>query len=402
VSTASLPQPLEGIRVLDLTHMTAGPMCTKLLADAGAEVIKVEPPGGEPTRQMPPQLEDDDGYVDGAFFLRLAAGKASVVLNLKQERAREALLRLVDACDVLVESFRPGTMARLGLDFETVHARNPGIVYVSVSGYGQPDVLDGPYAHRPAYDPIVQAMTGIAHVTGAPDGPPTVVGASIADTVPGMLGAYGAVLALELRRRTGVGTHVDVAQYDSMLLANDRNIAAYLLGRSDPPRGAPVPFRPYGLYPAADGHVVIGVVSDEQFRLFCSAIGRAELADDERARDTAARAANYDTFLGPIVEAWTSTRTRAEIVDQLLGAHIPCGPVQSPTDIEQDPQARVRMIRTVEHPRLGPLQLLGSPVKIGGLAEPTLAPPPVLGADTERVLREVAGLDDDELTELLP
>lgn len=386
--------PLSNLLVLDLTQLTAGPMCTRLLADAGAQVVKVEPPTGDPARGMAPLVTGGEA-AEGAYFLRLAANKRSIVLNLKEEGARATLLRLVAEADVLVEAFRPGAMERLGLGYATVAEHNPQIVYVSISGFGQPDVLPGPYSDRPAYDPIVQAMSGIAHVTGDADGPPQVVGSSIADTVPGIMAAYSTMVALEQRRHTGLGTHVDVAQYDTMLTANDRNIAAYTLAGIDPPRGRAVSFVPYGTFPATDGHVVVGVISDRQWAGFARAVGRTDLVDDARTKDGAARRENY-TLVHDLVADWTSAHTRAEIVDLLLAEGVPAGPVQSAADIAHCPHAAARrMLIPIKHPQLGELKILGTPLKMTGFRPAIPTPPPALGEHTAEVLAEY-GLDPDE------
>lgn len=398
------PRPLSGIRVVDLSHFTAGPMCTKLLADAGADVVAVEPLGGEPSRALEPRLTGPDGYAEGSLYVRLAFDKRSIALNLKSAAGHDVLLRLLANADVLVESFRPGVMDRLGLGYDVVHERCPRLVYVSLSGFGQPTVADGPYSARPSYDPIVQAMSGLAQVTPGVDGHAGLVGASIADTVPGMMAAYGTSLALLSRLRTGTGTHVDVAQYDVMLLANDRNIARYLNTGGETTADQPVPYVPHGVFPAADGDLVIALATEPQWVAFCGVLGRPDLLDDPRTADTAARRASYDTFLRPLLVAWLSGRTRAEAVDAMLAVGIPAGPVQRAADIADCPQAAARgMLRSAEHPRLGTVHGLGAAPRLRDSPPPgEVSAPPVLGQHTAEVLgaagysaADIAGLAAD-------
>jgi CoA:oxalate CoA-transferase len=393
---SSPPQPaaLAGVRVVDLTRMLAGPFCTALLADVGAEVIKIEPPGGgDDSRHFAPRRGGEGGY-----FMLLNRGKKSVTLNLKSPRARELLYELVRKSDVFVENYRPGVAARLGVDYERLKAINPRLVYASISGFGQ----EGPLAQRPSYDIIAQAMSGLMSITGTPEGPPTRSGESLGDLVTGTYAAWGIMVALAARDRTGQGQHVDIAMLDSLFSYLVTAMAQYLYAGVEPRRiGNRHPMStPYDTYRAKDGHAVIAVANEPMFRRFASAIGRAELVEDERFSIDEERTRN-EPALRAIIETWTAERSVAEIVAVLDAAGVPAGPIWSVGEIAESAHVRARGLLTqLQHPTAGRITLMRGPVRFSATPTRIPSPPPLLGEHTQRVLGELAGLDAQALADL--
>ncbi len=385
---------LDGIRVIDLSRVMSGPFCTAMLADLGAEVIKIEMPEvGDDSRHFGP-------YRDGesAYFMLLNRGKKSVTLNLKSDRGRDILEALVGSSDVLIENFRPGVADRLGIGYAALEPLNPGLVYASISGFGQ----DGPLAGRPAYDLVVQAMSGLMDVTGQRDGPPTAIGESMADVCAGMFAAWGISTALFARERTGKGRHLDIAMLDSMFSMMLTVLSLQLYSDRAPVRVGsrhPVTY-PVDAFEAKDGHVVLVVSSDRAFGAFCKAIGRPGLSEDERFRTNADRNTNEDA-LKAIIEAWTSERTAVEIVAAMDAAGIPAAPVLSLTDVTESAHIASReMISTVGHPTLGDIPLVHQPVRFSGAERTFQRPPPGLGEHTRELLASLLGLGDAEIQAL--
>jgi crotonobetainyl-CoA:carnitine CoA-transferase CaiB-like acyl-CoA transferase len=388
-------QPLADVRVLDLTRILAGPYCTQALADAGADVIKVEEPRkGDDTRGWgPPFVLEESTY-----FLSVNRGKRSLALDLRQERGRDVLWSLVDWADVLVENFRPGALDRMGFSWQAVQARNPRLVYCSVSGYG----ADGPWGGRPGYDAVVQGEGGLMSVTGPPDGAPHKVGASLVDVTAGMTATQGILLALLRRERTGRGGRVEVTLLESVLSTLAYHAATWLLAGEVPARlGNRHPnLAPYETFEARDGYVVIGVGSEGLWRAFCAALGEPELAADLRFATNALRVGHYDELrahLAPRVRA----RTVADWLALLDEAGIPCGRVRTVAEALDGPQAAARgLLLEVDHPRLGRGRYVGSPVGLDGAGRGSLRPPPGLGQHTREVLRDVLGQSDAEIAAL--
>ncbi len=385
---------LDGIRVIDLSRVMSGPFCTAMLADLGAEVIKIEMPEvGDDSRHFGP-------YRDGesAYFMLLNRGKKSVTLNLKSDRGRDILEALVGSSDVLIENFRPGVADRLGIGYAALEPLNPGLVYASISGFGQ----DGPLAGRPAYDLVVQAMSGLMDVTGQRDGPPTAIGESMADVCAGMFAAWGISTALFARERTGKGRHLDIAMLDSMFSMMLTVLSLQLYSDRAPVRVGsrhPVTY-PVDAFEAKDGHVVLVVSSDRAFGAFCKAIGRPGLSEDERFRTNANRNTNEDA-LKAIIEAWTSERTAVEIVAAMDAAGIPAAPVLSLADVTESAHIAAReMISTVGHPTLGDIPLVHQPVRFSGAERAFQRPPPGLGEHTRELLASLLGLGDAEIQAL--
>ncbi len=391
---SSFGGPLDGVRVLDLTHFIAGPFGTQYLADLGADVIKIEQPsGGDLGRGA------GTDFVEGesVHFWAVNKNKRSVVLDLKSERGLELFHDLVRHADVVFDNFRPGVLERLGADYETLAAINPRIISTSVSAFGQ----DGPYSDQPGYDLSIQALSGIMSITGEPDGNPVRCGAPIGDLVGGMVGAMGTLAALVERGRTGRGQRVDVALLDSQVALLMYWATIQLTTGHMPERvGAGHPtIVPYGQFATADSHIVVAVFGDHFFRIFCQTLGLDDLAADPRFATNPGRVRHREEVLKPIREVML-TRTSQEWLDLLREAGIPSAPVNDISEALSHPQVQHReMVVEVEHPLAGPIRLLGNPVKTGSPRSQTL-PPPLFGQHTDEVLSDLLGLSADELAEL--
>lgn len=389
------PLPLAGLRVLDLTHALAGPYCTMLLGDLGADVIKVEPPGdGDHSRRWgPPFIEGQSTY-----FMSVNRNKRSVVLDLKREAARAAAVELAMACDVLVENFRPGTAARLGLGAEELRARKPELVYASISGFGQ---------GRPSlagYDQIAQGTSGLMSITGEPDGVPTKVGVPVGDMVAGMFTAHAILASLLERQRTGAGRHIDVALNDALLaLLTYQAGRFFATGRPPGREGNYHPtIAPYGTFATRDGHVNIAVGSDEQFQRFCEALQAPELASDRRFANNAGRQVAR-AELTVEIERRLTRRTTGEWLARMEAASIPAGPIHDLEMAFADPVAVERQMRIdVDHPVAGRVGQVGAPWKLDGASSPVRLPPPLIGQHTEEVLADVLGYTPDQINALQP
>lgn len=396
---------LDGMVVIDLTQMLAGPYTTMMLADQGARVIKVEPPGGENTRRAGPRSEgalgiEQGGY--GAYFASVNRNKESIVLDLKKPESKAALLRLVDQADALVENFRSGVMERLGLSYETLARRNPKLVYATLRGFGDPRTGLSPYAEWPAYDPVAQAMGGIMGITGPiAGGAPTKIGPGVGDIVPGMFLAFGIAAACWRAQRSGRGQFVDVAMTDAVLAVCERIVYQYsVTGVVPGPEGNGHPLLcPFGLFPASDGWVSLGVPNDRFWVPLTRKMGRPELALDPRFRsndDRIAQRAEVESLVGD----WTRRHTRDEL-KVLLGGDIPFAPVCTAADVFADPHYRVReMLVETEYPgAANPLVLAGTPVKMSETPGAVRKRAPLVGEHTQAVLSEF-GFDATEITVL--
>lgn len=385
--------PLDGISVLDLSQIYNGPYATFLMALAGARVIKVEPPGGEPLRRR--------GAVGGAAlpFAMLNGCKESLVLDLKTPQGKAALLDLASTSDVLVENFAPGTMDRLGLGAEVVQAANPRLIYASSSGYGR----DGPYAAYPAMDLTVQAMSGAIHVTGFPDGPPVKAGPAIADFFAG-IHFYGAIMtALFERERTGVARRLEVAMQDAVYASLSSNLGMHWFaqGNEVPPRTGNrhggLAECPYNVYPTSDGYVAVMCVGDAHWRALAAVLGRPELGDDPRYATLKNRVTEMEA-IDALVGQWTLPQTSAQVFETLMAARLPSAPVRNLDEVMNDPNMHARgTLQRIDHPDFGPLVLMHSPMRYDGVPLRPLEPSRPLGADTEQVLRELTGLSTDEI-----
>lgn len=376
--------PLDGLTVLDLTRVLSGPYCTMVLGDLGARVLKLEHPlRGDDTRHWgPPFLADESAY-----FLSINRNKESVTVDFKSPDGRAIVEQLAARADVLVENFRPGTLARAGLDAATLTARHPRLVYASISGYGQ----TGPRRNEPGYDAVIQAEGGLMSVTGAPEGPPYRLGVAISDVVSGMFAAQGVVAALFARERTGRGQVVDIGMLDATTALLTYQAATQFATGEPPPRlGNRHPnIVPYETFATTDGELVIAVGNDDLWRRFLTAIGLDHLADDELFRTNGARITNY-AALKPLLDAALGAGSRASWTARLRAAGVPCGSVRDVREVLADPHLAERhMIETLLHPSIGAMQVIGSPLKLSDTPASVRLPPPTLGQHTEAVLDEL-------------
>lgn len=379
--------PLEGVRVVDLSRILAGPYCTQALADAGADVVKIEEPGkGDDTRGWGPPFVNGESV----YFLSVNRGKRGITLNLKPSQGREILWRLLETADVLVENFRPGTLDRLGFSWDEVQRRHPRIVYASISGYG----ADGPWGGRPGYDAVVQGEGGLMSLTGASDGPPFKVGASLVDVLAGMTAFQGIVLALLRREKTGAGARVDVSLLESLLPTLTYQAAAYLIAGQLPARlGNRHPnLAPYETFEAKDGHVIVGVGSESLWRSFCDVLGRPELAEDPRFAKNAERVVNYADLRGLLAPLLKARRVE-DWLSALEAAGVPCGRVRSVAEALDGPQVAARgLLLELTHPLAGRGRYVGNPIHLSDAGRASSRPPPLLGEHTGEVLRERLGM----------
>jgi len=386
--------PLKGVRVLDMTWALAGPYCTMVLCDLGAEVIKVESPdGGDPSRKSLPFIEGVSSY-----FLSVNRGKKSVAVNLRHPQGKEIVLALANQSDVLVENFRPGVMDRLGLGYGALRETNPRIIYAACSGFGQ----KGPYAHRPAYDVVVQGMGGTLSITGEAGGPPVRVGFSIGDIGGGIFTALGVLAALHERESSGQGQMVDISMLDGQIALLENAFARFFATGEVPQRiGTRHPLRtPFQAFPTQDGHIVLAAGEERFWQRLCQVINRPDLLGDERFKDNPSRTRNHDQ-LEPILKEITQTKKTAEWVALMDKNDIPCGPVNSIDQVVDDPHTAAReMITEVEHSKAGRLKVVNSPLKLSRTPVKIERACPELGEHTEEILQNLLGFSQEKITEL--
>jgi crotonobetainyl-CoA:carnitine CoA-transferase CaiB-like acyl-CoA transferase len=385
--------PLADVRVLDLTRALAGPYSTMLLADLGADVVKVESPEGDLTRAASPL---PPGAPYGGYFQSVNRNKRSIVLDLKEPSGRDTLLRLVAHAHALVENFRTGVMDRLGLSYETLREINRALVYASVRGFGDPRGGASPYADWPAFDVTAQAWGGFMGITGTADGTPQQAGPGVGDIFPGTLLALGVVTAIRHAERTGEGQYVDVAMYDGVLAMCERIVPVHsYTGEVPRPQGNAHPqFCPFGIFTASDGYVSIAAPTNNHWRALCEIIGRDELGIDDRYKNVVVRLEHRDEVIALLTD-WTSSRTRAEIVDA-LGGRVPVGPVNTVADIVADPHIAAReMLAEVEQPGMDrPVVVPNNPIKLTRTPSGVRHRAPLLGEHTDEVLSRVLGLGE--------
>lgn len=385
----SFTGPLQGFTVIDLTRVLAGPYCTLLLADLGARVIKVEQPGtGDDARQIGPFVDGDSAY-----FMSVNRNKESIALDLKSPEDRKIFESLLQTADVLVENFRPGTMEKLGYDWEALHTRFPRLVFTSVSGFGQ----TGPYSKRPAYDMVVQAMGGIMSLTGHPGAPPTRVGVSIGDLGAGLYAAIGTQAALLQRSRTGEGDRVDVAMLDCQVALLENAISRMQVDGSAPgPIGSRHPsITPFDVFRATDGWFVIAAGNDGLFQRLCVALDLPELQNDPRFTTNPLRCLNHEE-LKELLELRLDSAPCAHWQELLMRNNIPTGAYNDLAAVVQDPQVHARdMLVQVQTQNGRSLTVAGNPVHVGAHRTPTTCQPPRLDQDREAILREIRELQPD-------
>lgn len=390
---------LHGLRILDLSRMLSGPYCTMMLADHGAEVIKIESAGGDTSRGNGPWRDDDPSHEWAGYFVSLNRSKKSVTLNLKTEEGKAALRALAATSDVLVENFRPGVMDRLGLPYESLAEKNPALVYAAIRGFGDPRTGASPYADWPAYDVVAQAMGGLMATTGPDAATPTKVGPGVGDIFSGLMAAFAIMAALRHAQITGRGQFVDVAMYDAMISLCERTVYLHdFTGKIPGPEGNGHPFlAPFGLFPAADGAVALGIVDDAFWRALAGAMDMPDLGTDPHFATRAERSAHADA-LNRVVSDWTRGQTKAELSAK-LGGLVPFGPMQSIADIMADPHVEARqMLARIPHPDPGakPWTVAANPVRFTGSPMPSPTPPPRMGEHTSLYLSEMPHVSTSE------
>jgi len=387
------PQPLAGVRVLDLSRVLAGPWASQILGDLGADVVKVERPGsGDDTRAWgPPYLQDADGQPtrESAYFLCTNRNKRSIAIDMASPGGQQQLQQLAAKADIVLENFKTGGLAQYGLDYASLNAINPRLIYCSITGFGQ----NGPYAARPGYDFLIQAMGGLMSITGVPDGEagagPQKVGVALTDILTGLYAAIGILAAVQERHRSGLGQHIDTALLDVQVAALANQASNYLVGGVVPHRmgNAHPSIVPYQSFPTADSDMILAVGNDGQFARFCQVAGRPEWAQDERFATNPQRVKHRAELIA-LLRQTTILRTTAEWVGALEQADVPCGPVNRLDEVFADPQVQARGIHVnLPHP-LGTVATVASPVRLSATPVQYRMAPPLLGQHTEDVLRD--------------
>jgi crotonobetainyl-CoA:carnitine CoA-transferase CaiB-like acyl-CoA transferase len=392
-------RPLSHIRVLDLSRVLAGPWASQNLADLGAEIIKVERPGaGDDTRGWgPPWFKDREGRdtSDSSYYLSCNRGKKSMTLDISKPEGQKIVRELAAKCDVLIENYKVGTLARYGLSYEQLHEINPRLIYCSITGFGQ----SGPYAPRPGYDFVFQGMGGLMSITGErdelPGGGPMKVGIAITDILTGMYASLAISAAITHVERGGGGQHIDMALLDCMVAFNANQISGYLVSGNIPKRygNAHANVVPYQVFPCRDGHIILATGNDSQFASFCKVAGRPELAEDERFRLMSGRIVNRDALI-PMIAGIMKQRVMHDWIALLEAANVPCGPINNMRQVFEDPQVRHRGLK-VEIPTAAgvPCPTVASPMRFSGTPVEYTLPPPTLGQHTQEILQELLGMD---------
>jgi crotonobetainyl-CoA:carnitine CoA-transferase CaiB-like acyl-CoA transferase len=385
-------KPLDGIRVIDLTRILAGPFGSMILGDMGADVIKVEEPGmGDDTRQWPPFVGGEATY-----FMSVNRSKRSVTLNLKSSKGQALFRELVKKCDVLVENFRPGTMDGWGLGYGALAALNKRLIYCAISGFGE----SGPEAHRAGYDLIIQAESGIMDLSGFPDGPPVKVGVAIGDLVAGLMAAQGVLLALLARRRTRRGQKIEIGMLDALAALLTFQAGIYF-GTGDPPRrrgNAHPSIVPYEVFEAADGYIAVAVANSSLWQRCCATLDRTGLATDPRFSSEAKRVENRDTIV-PLLNEIFRKDTADEWLKRLTAAGVPAGRIRRLDEVCESEHLNARgMIVTLPHPAAESVRMMGVPIRLSETPGEVRLAPPLLGQHTDEVLKDLLGLPDEDIT----
>ena len=398
--TDTVDRPLSGVRVTGLEQYIAGPYCTMLLADTGAEVIKIERPGGgDPRRQMPPFAEKD-GRKKGAGFMGYNRNKKSLCLNLRDPKGQEVFRKLVASSDVVVENLRPGSMAKLGLGHREMRQMNPQLVWAIISGFGQLDGYRGPYSERPAFDIVAEAMSGMMNLVGYDDKPPSGTVYGMADIVSGIIAAYGVLQALFMRQRTGRGQLVDSAMLDNLLSLNETMVTLYSVAGQEQKRGVPTVFFPRGAYQTKDGYLAVHVPDNIIWKRFCEVMERSDLIDDERSATSPARAQNHG-FLDPIISEFMAAMTRDEAVGKFNAHGVPVAPVYTAEDVFADPHIEARgMLMPIDDPEVGTYRFARTAPMLEENAELPRNPAPSLGQHTREILEGLLDYSSSEVDAL--
>ncbi len=390
-----MAKPLEGIGVVDLSRILSGPYCTMMLADMGAEVIKIEVPGrGDDTRGWGPPFVNGES----AYFLSINRNKKSLTLDLGGEEGKSILRELIREKDIIVENFRLGVMRRLGFSYDEIQKINPGAILCSINGFGQ----TGPYADRPGYDVMIQAEGGIMSLTGEPDGLPMKVGVSQADITAGLLAVNGILLALRVREKTGKGQHVDISMLDGQVGLLTYQAGIYFTTGENPRRlGSRHPtIAPYEPVKTEDDYIILAVGNDSLWQRFCKLTGREELATDPRFATNAKRVENHDILLS-VVEEIMKMRPKREWLKLLNDAGVPAGDIKTVGEVLTDPQVLAReMVVEMEHPKAGKIKVTGIPIKLSATPGAIETPPPTLGQHTDEILMKELGYSKEKIEEL--
>lgn len=396
-----MDRPLSGVRVLSNEVFMAGPYCSLMLADAGAEVIKVERPGiGDPRRSMPPYAEKD-GAKKAAGFMAYNRNKKSVVLDLSGEKGREIFRELAKKSDVVLENVRPGGMDRMGLGYEDLKVLNPRLIYASISGFGRLEGYQGPFSDRPAFDIVAEAMSGLMHAIGFEDKPPSTTVHGMADIISGMTAAWGITQALYMRERTGEGQYVDTAMYDSLLAMNAGMMKLYSVAGQSVHRGRHLNIFPKGAFMAKDGYIALTVPNEAMWERLCEALNREDLIRDLRTKNVHARVENKDFVEATINEA-LATFTRDEAVAKLNAAGLACAPVQTAEDIFECPQLEARgALVSVNDPEVGEYKFARTAPHLSAAPQIPVEAAPALGAHTREILLEILECENFKIDQLI-
>ena len=398
------PRPLDGLRVLDATHIVAGPFCAMILADMGAEVIKIERTRvGERARLNEPFVEAEDGRKASARFLAINRNKKSITLDLRNPRGKEIFESMVKESDVLLDNWGPGALRRLGLGFEHLREINSGLIYASITGYGDSDGLRGPYSDWPANNPCVQGMGGWMEITGAPDGPPQMVGDNIGDSVPGVWTALGIMMALETRHKTGRGQHLDMAMYDCMVAHTTSIMPFYQASGQVTSRARENMITAQLALKASDGYAVLAGSGGGggKWEGLWKLIGRADLIEDRRYLGEGVTGEFYFNFIVPAIEEWSQYVPKLEIAQKLIELGFSMGVVQDAADLDQCPHLEVRKMFVESGDSLGgPFRTVNNPIRLTESPDTAAKAPPLLGEDNEEILCSIGGVSPEELVRL--
>ena len=393
-------RPLEGIRVIGLEQYMAGPYCTMLLADAGAEVIKIEKPNvGDPRRHMPPFAEKGS-IKKAAGFMGYNRNKKSLALNLQSPEGKDIFKKLVNTADVVVENLRPGAMKKIGLTYNEMGNQNSKLIWALISGFGQLDGYRGPYSERPAFDIVTEAMSGIMHQVGFADKPPSWTIYGMADIYTGMVTSYGVMQALFMREKTGKGQLIDSAMFDNMLSLNEAMVALHSVTKQSPTRGKPKNLFPRGAFKTKDGYIALNVPDNIIWERLCKTIQREDLATDKRCKTGVERAANSE-YIQKIIDDWLIQFTRAEAIEELNNNGVPTGPINTAPDIFSDPHVQSRkLLMTIEDEEVGTYQFSRTPPLMSASPELPNRRSPKLGEHSEPILSEL-GYNPKEISQLI-
>jgi crotonobetainyl-CoA:carnitine CoA-transferase CaiB-like acyl-CoA transferase len=394
--------PLAELKILDLSRVLAGPYCTMMLADAGAEVIKIESPStGDASREPGPILKNEKGEKISGYFMRFNRNKKSLTLNLKDEKGKKIFEQMMEKSDVLLENMKPGFLKSMGYDYKKIQEINPKLVYAAISGFGTSEKYKGPFSDRTAYDIVIQAMGGLMNLIGDENGPPLHPMIAFGDVVPGMMTAYAIMLGLYKREKTGKGEYIDMAMFDVMMALTERALNVYSMTGSVMSRGKENLIYPWGSFKTKDGYIALIVQELKMWKRFCQAIGKPELIEDERFV-TAGLRAKHKKELDPIINGWLQDKTTEEVTNILIEAGVPVGPVRNAEEIYNCEHAKARkMWVEFDDPVASKIKLVGNPVKMDSVPAPDTAKTvPRLGENTEELLKNLLNYSEEEIKEL--